>query len=81
MNANIMYVITHNNCKISLLSIHVKIFTKFIPLRADNLSRLTGGSYDSNESVATVSDHMILFYKRVPPRRSAKLLSFNNLAT
>ena len=59
MYARNTLIMTHNYCKISLLSVHVKLFTKLTRLRANNLSRLTVGSYDNNESSATVSDHVI----------------------
>ena len=52
----------------------MKIFTKFIPLSADNLSRLAGRSTKKkkkkkkkNGSVATISDHVIVFNRKVSP--------------
>ena len=58
---------------------------KFSRLWADNLSRLTrdgvGSLTTNNGSRAIVSDHEILFNRRVSPRASAKLLSISNLAT
>ena len=54
----------------------MKIFTKFIHLSADNLSSLAGRSTQKkkkkkkeqkNGSVATISDYVIVFNRKVSP--------------
>ena len=53
-----------SNCEVPFLDFHLIMFAKCIYLRADNPSRVTGGSYDKNGPRATGSNHVVLLNRR-----------------